>query len=181
MEQVILPTVRGMAAEGNAYTGFLYAGLMIDAAGNPRVIEYNCRFGDPETQPIMLRLTSDLTELCLAGAEGRLAGKRCEWDSRAAVGVVLAAGGYPGSYRKGDVIDGLANAEQAGCKVFHAGTVQNAQGEVITAGGRVLCVTALGNSVSAAQQQAYQGVSAVHWEGAEYRRDIAFRAIAREK
>jgi phosphoribosylamine--glycine ligase len=181
MEQVILPTVRGMAAEGNAYTGFLYAGLMIDAAGNPRVIEYNCRFGDPETQPIMLRLTSDLTELCLAGAEGRLAGKRCEWDSRAAVGVVLAAGGYPGSYRKGDVIDGLANAEQAGCKVFHAGTVQNAQGEVITAGGRVLCVTALGNSVSAAQQQAYQGVSAVHWEGAEYRRHIAFRAIAREK
>ncbi len=181
MEQVILPTVRGMAAEGNAYTGFLYAGLMIDAAGNPRVIEYNCRFGDPETQPIMLRLTSDLTELCLAGAEGRLAGKRCEWDSRAAVGVVLAAGGYPGSYRKGDVIDGLANAEQAGCKVFHAGTVQNAQGEVITAGGRVLCVTALGNSVSAAQQQAYQGVSAVHWEGAEYRRDIAFRAIAREE
>ena len=181
MEQVILPTVRGMAAEGNAYTGFLYAGLMIDAAGNPKVIEYNCRFGDPETQPIMLRLTSDFAELCLAGAQGKLAGQRCEWDSRAAVGVVLAAGGYPGSYRKGDVIHGLAAAEETGCKVFHAGTAQNSQGEIITAGGRVLCVTALGNSVSAAQQQAYQGVNAIHWDGVECRRDIAFRAIAREE
>lgn len=181
MERVILPTVRGMAEEGNAYTGFLYAGLMIDAAGNPKVIEYNCRFGDPETQPIMLRLTSDFAELCLAGAEGRLAGQRCEWDSRAAVGVVLAAGGYPGSYRKGDVIHGLAAAEATGCKVFHAGTAQNAQGEITTSGGRVLCVTALGDSVSAAQQQAYQGVSAIQWDGVEYRRDIAFRAIAREE
>jgi|TARA_R100001369_G_scaffold2104_2_gene6678 phosphoribosylamine--glycine ligase len=181
MEQVILPTVRGMAAEGNAYTGFLYAGLMIDAAGNPKVIEYNCRFGDPETQPIMLRLTSDFAELCLAGAQGKLAGQRCEWDSRAAVGVVLAAGGYPGSYRKGDVIHGLAAAEETGCKVFHAGTAQNSQGEIITAGGRVLCITALGNSVSAAQQQAYQGVNAIHWDGVECRRDIAFRAIAREE
>lgn len=180
MEQVILPTVRGMAAEGNAYTGFLYAGLMIDGAGNPRVIEYNCRFGDPETQPIMLRLLSDLAELCLAGAEGKLAGRHCEWDSRAAVGVVLAAGGYPGSYRKGDVINGLASAEQVGCKVFHAGTAHNAEGEIITAGGRVLCVTALGGSVSQAQQKAYQGVDAIHWEGVECRRDIAFRAIARE-
>ncbi|MDQ7728423.1 phosphoribosylamine--glycine ligase [Halomonas sp. SpR8] len=180
MEQVILPTVRGMAAEGNAYTGFLYAGLMIDAAGNPRVIEYNCRFGDPETQPIMLRLTSDLAELCLAGAKGKLAGQQCEWDARAAVGVVLAAGGYPGSYRKGDAIHGIANAEQSGCKVFHAGTAQNSQGEITTAGGRVLCVTALGSSVSEAQQQAYRGVGAIHWEGVEYRRDIAFRAIARE-
>ncbi|MBL1270787.1 MAG: phosphoribosylamine--glycine ligase [Halomonas sp.] len=181
MEQVILPTVRGMAAEGNAYTGFLYAGLMIDAAGNPKVIEYNCRFGDPETQPIMLRLTSDFAELCLAGAEGRLAGQHCEWDSRAAVGVVLAAGGYPGSYRKGDVIRGLAAAEETGCKVFHAGTAQNAQGDITTAGGRVLCVTALGDSVSAAQQQAYRGVNAIHWDGVECRRDIAFRAIAREE
>lgn len=179
MEQVILPTVRGMAAEGNAYTGFLYAGLMIDAAGNPKVIEYNCRFGDPETQPIMLRLISDFAELCLAGAEGRLAGQRCEWDSRAAVGVVLAAGGYPGSYRKGDVIHGLVAAEETGCKVFHAGTAQNTQGDITTAGGRVLCVTALGDSVSAAQQQAYQGVNAIHWDGVECRRDIAFRAIAR--
>ncbi|MBS3669317.1 phosphoribosylamine--glycine ligase [Vreelandella boliviensis] len=181
MERVILPTVRGMAEEGNAYTGFLYAGLMIDAAGNPKVIEYNCRFGDPETQPIMLRLTSDFAELCLAGAEGKLTGLHCEWDDRAAVGVVLAAGGYPGSYRKGDVIHGLAAAEAAGCKVFHAGTVQNAKGEITTSGGRVLCVTALGDSVSAAQQQAYQGVSAIQWDGVEYRRDIAFRAIAREE
>ena len=180
MEQVILPTVRGMAAEGNAYTGFLYAGLMIDASGNPRVIEYNCRFGDPETQPIMLRLLSDFAELCLAGAEGKLAGRHCEWDPRAAVGVVLAAGGYPGSYRKGDVINGLAGAEQVGCKVFHAGTAHNAQGEITTAGGRVLCVTALGDSVSQAQQKAYQGVDAIYWEGVECRRDIAFRAIARE-
>lgn len=180
MEQVILPTVRGMAAEGNAYTGFLYAGLMIDGAGNPKVIEYNCRFGDPETQPIMLRLTSDFAELCMAGAEGRLAGQRCEWDPRAAVGVVLAAGGYPGSYRKGDVISGLAAAEASGCKVFHAGTAQNSQGDITTAGGRVLCVTALGDSVSSAQQQAYQGVNAIHWDGVEGRRDIAFRAIARE-
>lgn len=181
MEQVILPTVRGMAEEGNAYTGFLYAGLMIDAEGNPKVIEYNCRFGDPETQPIMMRLTSDLAALCLAGAKGELADKQCEWDARAAVGVVLAAGGYPGSYRKGDVIHGLEQAGQAQCKVFHAGTAQAADGSIVTAGGRVLCVTALGNTVSAAQQQAYQGVKAIHWEGAEFRRDIAFRAIAREK
>jgi phosphoribosylamine--glycine ligase len=181
MEQVILPTVRGMAEEGNAYTGFLYAGLMIDAEGNPKVIEYNCRFGDPETQPIMMRLTSDLAALCLAGAKGELADKQCEWDARAAVGVVIAAGGYPGSYRKGDVIHGLEQAAQAQCKVFHAGTAQAADGSIVTAGGRVLCVTALGNTVSAAQQQAYQGVEAIHWEGAEFRRDIAFRAIAREK
>ncbi|MGQ7289404.1 phosphoribosylamine--glycine ligase [Vreelandella venusta] len=181
MEQVILPTVRGMAEEGNAYTGFLYAGLMIDAEGNPKVIEYNCRFGDPETQPIMMRLTSDLAALCLAGAKGELADKQCEWDARAAVGVVIAAGGYPGSYRKGDVIHGLEQAGQAQCKVFHAGTAQAADGSIVTAGGRVLCVTALGNTVSAAQQQAYQGVKAIHWEGAEFRRDIAFRAIAREK
>ncbi|MGO3057639.1 phosphoribosylamine--glycine ligase [Halomonas sp. AOP43-A1-21] len=179
MEQVIVPTVKGMAAEGNAYTGFLYAGLMIDKAGQPKVIEYNCRFGDPETQPIMMRLTSDLAELCLAGAKGQLAGKVCHWDSRAAVGVVMAAGGYPGSYRKGDVIHGFEKAEQHS-KVFHAGTTQNAQGEITTSGGRVLCVTALGDSVSEAQQQAYQGVKEIHWEGAEYRRDIAYRAIARE-
>ncbi|NYS60294.1 phosphoribosylamine--glycine ligase [Vreelandella salicampi] len=181
MEQVILPTVRGMAEEGNAYTGFLYAGLMIDTVGNPKVIEYNCRFGDPETQPIMLRLTSDLAELCLAGAQGKLAGKACEWDRRPAVGVVMASGGYPESYRKGDVIDGIDAAEKRGCKVFHAGTALSKAGDVTTAGGRVLCVTALGESVSEAQQQAYQGVSAIHWDGAEYRRDIGYRAIAREQ
>ena len=180
MQQVILPTVKGMAAEGHAYSGFLYAGLMIDAQGNPKVIEYNCRFGDPETQPIMMRLTSDLAALCLAGAEGRLDGQRCEWDPRAAVGVVLAAGGYPGSYRKGDVIQGIANAERHGCKVFHAGTRHNDQGDVLTAGGRVLCVTALGERVSQAQQAAYKGVDEIHWEGVICRRDIAHRAIARE-
>lgn len=180
MKQVILPTVRGMAEEGNAYTGFLYAGLMIDNEGNPKVIEYNCRFGDPETQPIMMRLTSDLAALCLAGATGQLADKQCEWDSRAAVGVVMASGGYPGSYRKGDVIHGLEAAERANCKVFHAGTAQTDNGDIVTAGGRVLCVTALGESVFAAQQQAYQGVKAIHWEGVEFRLDIAFRAIARE-
>ncbi len=180
MERVILPTVQGMAAEGHPYTGFLYAGLMIDAEGNPRVIEYNCRFGDPETQPIMLRLQSDLAELCLAGATGKLAGKACDWDPRAAVGVVLAAGGYPGSYRKGDAIEGIEAAEATGCKVFHAGTAEQ-DGRLVTAGGRVLCVTALGEGVSAAAEQAYRGVDAIRWEGVLCRRDIAYRAIARER
>ncbi|MFY0991362.1 phosphoribosylamine--glycine ligase [Halomonas sp. C05BenzN] len=180
MERVILPTVRGMAEEGHPYTGFLYAGLMIDPRGNPRVIEYNCRFGDPETQPIMLRLQSDLAELCLAGARGELAGRRCDWDPRAAVGVVLAAGGYPGRYRKGDVIEGLEAAEAIGCKVFHAGTREQ-DGQLVTAGGRVLCVTALGEGVSAARDLAYRGVDAIRWEGVLCRRDIAFRAIARER
>ncbi|PWV81710.1 phosphoribosylamine--glycine ligase [Halomonas sp. A11-A] len=180
MERVILPTVKGMAAEGHPYTGFLYAGLMIDAEGNPKVIEYNCRFGDPETQPIMLRLQSDLAELCLAGARGELAGKACDWDPRAAVGVVLAAGGYPGSYRKGDVIEGIEAAEATGCKVFHAGTAEQ-DGQLVTAGGRVLCVTALGEGVSAAAGQAYRGVDAIRWEGVLCRRDIAYRAIARER
>ncbi|MBE0488408.1 MAG: phosphoribosylamine--glycine ligase [Halomonas sp.] len=179
MERVILPTVRGMAEEGHPYTGFLYAGLMIDAQGNPKVIEYNCRFGDPETQPIMLRLASDLAELCLAGASGKLAGKTCDWDPRAAVGVVLAAGGYPGSYRKGDAIEGIEAAEATGCKVFHAGTAEQGD-QLVTAGGRVLCVTALGEGVSAAAEQAYRGVDAIHWQGVLCRRDIAFRAIARE-
>ncbi|GAA0572419.1 phosphoribosylamine--glycine ligase [Halomonas salifodinae] len=181
MARVIRPTVAGMAAEGHPYTGFLYAGLMIDAAGNPKVIEYNCRFGDPETQPIMLRLRSDLAELCLAGARGELAGKACDWDPRAAVGVVLAAEGYPGSYRKGDAIEGLAEAEATGCKVFHAGTRNDDQGRVVTSGGRVLCVTALGDGVSAAQALAYRGVEAIRWQGVFCRRDIAHRAIAREQ
>ena len=152
---------------------------MIDAEGNPKVIEYNCRFGDPETQPIMLRLLSDLAELCLAGATGALAGKACDWDPRAAVGVVLAAGGYPGSYRKGDVIEGIEAAEATGCKVFHAGTAEQ-DGQLVTAGGRVLCVTALGEGVSAAAEHAYRGVDAIRWEGVLCRRDIAYRAIARE-
>ncbi|MBS9404710.1 phosphoribosylamine--glycine ligase [Halomonas sp. TRM85114] len=180
MERVILPTVRGMAEEGHPYTGFLYAGLMIDAAGNPRVIEYNCRFGDPETQPIMLRLHSDLAELCLAGTRGELAGKVCEWDPRAAVGVVMAAGGYPGRYRKADAIEGLDAADATGCKVFHAGTAGQA-GRVVTAGGRVLCVTALGETVGEARDLAYRGVAKIHWPQALFRHDIAHRAIARER
>ncbi|SDL28612.1 phosphoribosylamine--glycine ligase [Modicisalibacter muralis] len=180
LDEVILPTVKGMSAEGHPYSGFLYAGLMIDASGAPKVIEYNCRFGDPETQPILLRLQSDLIELCLAGAEGRLGEQSCDWDKRAAVGVVMAAGGYPGRYRKGDVIDGLDEAETSGCKVFHAGTAPGDQGRVVTSGGRVLCVTALGESVSQARDRAYDGVAAIRWDDVLYRRDIAYRAIARE-
>ncbi|SHE55858.1 phosphoribosylamine--glycine ligase [Modicisalibacter ilicicola DSM 19980] len=181
LDEVILPTVRGMAEEGHPYTGFLYAGLMIDAQGAPRVIEYNCRFGDPETQPILMRLKSDLVRLCLAGVEGRLDEQACEWDSRAAVGVVMAAEGYPGEYRQGDAISGFEGAEACGCRVFHAGTRLDAQGRVVTSGGRVLCVTALGERVSRARDRAYDGVSAIDWEGAHYRRDIAYRAIARER
>ena len=181
MDEVILPTVRGMAAEGHPYTGFLYAGLMIDADGAPKVIEYNCRFGDPETQPILMRLKSDLVALCQAALERRLDQVECEWDPRAAVGVVLAAEGYPGSYRKGDEITGLDAADAAGCKVFHAGTRMSDDGRVVTSGGRVLCVTALGNTVGAATSQAYAGLEMVRWDGAEYRRDIAHRAIARER
>ncbi|WP_458526730.1 phosphoribosylamine--glycine ligase [Onishia taeanensis] len=180
MDEVILPTVTGMAAEGHPYTGFLYAGLMIDKSGAPKVIEYNCRFGDPETQPIMMRLESDLAALCLAGSQGALDRETIEWDPRAAVGVVLAAGGYPGSYRKGDVIDGIEAAEDTGCKVFHAGTTQDDQGRVATSGGRVLCVTALGDTVANAKALAYEGVAAIDWPDMGFRRDIAFRAIARE-
>lgn len=180
MNEVINPTVAGMRAEGNEYTGFLYAGLMIMADGTPKVIEYNCRFGDPETQPIMLRLTSDLVELCVAACEKRLNTQTIEFDQRAAVGVVLAAGGYPGSYAKGLPIDGLAAAAELPGKVFHAGTVS--QGDaVVTAGGRVLCATALGNSVTEAQQGAYQLVDKISWQDSFHRTDIAYRAIAREQ
>ena len=182
MKEVIIPTVEGMAKEGNDYTGFLYAGLMIDESGVPKVIEYNCRFGDPETQPIMLRMQSDLVELCLAAFEDNgLAGKTCNWDPRASIGVVLAAGGYPASYNKGDVISGLPQSEVEGEKVFHAGTKLNDKGEVTTNGGRVLCATALGNSVTEAQQRAYELTKKISWEGAFYRNDIAYRAIAREQ
>ncbi len=179
MEEVILPTVRGMAAEGNDYTGFLYAGLMIAPDGSPKVIEYNCRFGDPETQPIMLRLKSDLVELCNAALEQRLDAVDIAWDDRKAVGVVMAAGGYPGNYRKGDIIYGLP-AESAQTKVFHAGT-QLVDGQVTTQGGRVLCVTALGDTVSAAQQKAYEIAEQIHWADSFYRTDIGYRAIARER
>ncbi|CAI2154391.1 Phosphoribosylamine--glycine ligase [Serratia ficaria] len=180
MDQVIWPTVRGMAAEGNTYVGFLYAGLMISADGQPKVIEFNCRFGDPETQPIMLRLRSDLVELCLAGAEGKLGEKTSEWDERPALGVVLAAGGYPGDYRNGEVIQGLPQQESADGKVFHAGTRMQGN-EVVTSGGRVLCVTALGATVAQAQQRAYQLAEGIQWPGSFCRKDIGYRAIARGK
>lgn len=180
MQDIIRPTVEGMAAEGNDYTGFLYAGLMIDAAGTPKVIEYNCRFGDPETQPIMLRLKSDLVELCLAAVKGDLDKVTAAWDARASIGVVLAAGGYPGDYKKGDVISGLPVEEVSGEKVFHAGTT-NKDGKVVTNGGRVLCATALGNTVSEAQQRAYQLADTIQWDGVFYRKDIGYRAIAREQ
>ncbi len=180
MEQVIRPTVDGMAAEGNPYTGFLYAGLMISPDGQPKVIEYNCRFGDPETQPILLRLQSDLVAHCLAALDGKLDSETTQWDPRAAVGVVLAAGGYPGSYNKGDAISGLPQSETEGEKVFHAGTTQK-DGQVVTNGGRVLCATALGQSVSDAQQRAYALVKRIDWKDVYYRTDIAYRAIARER
>ncbi|WP_339899893.1 phosphoribosylamine--glycine ligase [uncultured Gilvimarinus sp.] len=180
MDEVIYPTVKGMAAEGNRYTGFLYAGLMIDESGTPKVIEYNCRFGDPETQPIMLRLKSDLVALCLTALKGELNSASVEWDPRASVGVVLAAGGYPASYNKGDAISGLPATETAGEKVFHAGTSRQGD-DIVTNGGRVLCATALGNSVQEAQERAYKLASNIKWNGVNYRTDIAYRAIAREQ
>ncbi|WP_337879052.1 phosphoribosylamine--glycine ligase [Rheinheimera sp.] len=180
MQNVIYPTVNGMAAEGNVYTGFLYAGLMVAPDGTAKVLEFNCRFGDPETQPIMMRLKSDLVALCKAATEGKLDQTQIEFDPRAAVGVVLAAGGYPDHYRKGDVISGLPTADSREAKVFHAGTVLK-DSQVLTAGGRVLCATALGTSVTAAQQAAYQLVDQIKWEGVFSRRDIGYRAIARER
>jgi phosphoribosylamine--glycine ligase len=170
-----------MAAEGNDYTGFLYAGLMIMADGTPKVIEYNCRFGDPETQPILLRLQSDLVGHCMAAIDGNLDQQQAQWDPRPAVGIVLAAGGYPGAYRGGDVISGLqpAEAEATDVKVFHAGTSQKA-GAVVTSGGRVLCATAMGRSVSEAQHAAYQLALTIHWDDMYFRDDIAWRAVERE-
>jgi phosphoribosylamine--glycine ligase len=179
MHEVIYPTVKGMAAEGNTYVGFLYAGLMIMSDGTPKVIEYNCRFGDPETQPIMMRLQSDLVELVEAAVDGKLDQIQVQFDSRASVGVVLAAGGYPGSYDKGDVIDGL-ELGNGNSKIFHAGT-KNIDGKVTTNGGRVLCATALGNTVTEAQQNAYQLAKTINCKGMFYRDDIAYRAIAREQ
>lgn len=180
MEQIIYPTVNGMAKEGNVYVGFLYAGLMIDKQGNPKVIEFNCRFGDPETQPIMMRMQSDLIELCLAAVNGQLSTVKSNWDRRPALGVVMAAGGYPGEYNTQDTIMGLPTESTSNCKVFHAGTSFE-KGHVLTNGGRVLCVTALGDSVMDAQQRAYQQVDKIHWHGCFYRHDIGYRAIEREK
>lgn len=176
MQEVIEPTVAGMASEGNDYTGFLYAGLMITADGTPKVIEYNCRFGDPETQPIMMRLQSDLVALCLKATQGELADTVIEFDSRPAVGVVLAAGGYPGSYAKGIEISGLGTGESDDAKVFHAGTASH-NGSVVTAGGRVLCATALGESVTQAQQSAYQLAKKISWDGMFHRNDIAYLSL----
>ncbi len=179
MQQVIVPTVEGMAKEGNPYTGFLYAGIMISPEGVPKVLEYNCRFGDPETQPIMSRLKSDLCQLCLSALEGKLDSAKAEWDQRYAVGIVMAAGGYPDSYAKGNPIKGLED-DINDCKVFHAGTrVEN--NNVVTSGGRVLCVVALGDSVTEAQNLAYQRVKSIDWDDVYYRDDIGYRAIAREK
>jgi len=179
MDEIIFPTIRGMAAEGNVYTGFLYAGLMIDKSGAPKVIEFNCRFGDPETQPVMLRLQSSLVLLVEAALAKALHKIEAQWDPRPSLGVVLAAGGYPGDYAKGAVISGLEAAAQLPGKVFHAGTAV-ADGQVVTAGGRVLCATALGETVSAAQRNAYALAEKIDWEGCFYRRDIGYRAIARE-
>jgi phosphoribosylamine--glycine ligase len=180
MDEVIYPTVRGMAADGIPYTGFLYAGVMINAQGVPKVLEFNCRFGDPETQPIMVRLQSDFVGLLEAALDGRLDKVTAEWDSRAALGVVLAAGGYPDAYRKGDTISGLDAAAKLDGKVFHAGTSEQ-DGQVVTSGGRVLCAVGLGNNVTEAQANAYQLVQAISWDDVYYRTDIGHRAVTREQ
>lgn len=176
MNEIILPTVAGMKVEGHEFTGFLYAGLMIDASGAPYTIEFNCRFGDPETQPIMSRLDSDFVDLVEAAIAGKLDTVQAEWNPKTAVGVVLAAENYPETPRKGDVIHGLVEANQIG-KVFHAGTVANEQGEVLTNGGRVLCVVGLGDDVAAAKQKAYEALAKVRFDGMQYRTDIADKAI----
>lgn len=180
MDEIIYPTVRGMAAEGNVYTGFLYAGLMIDQTGAPKVIEFNCRFGDPETQPVMLRLQSSLVLLVEAALAKALDKIEAQWDPRPSLGVVLAAGGYPGDYAKGAVIHGLEQAAQWPGKVFHAGTTYKDQ-QVLTSGGRVLCATALGNTVLEAQQNAYILAREISWDGCFYRNDIGYRAVEREQ
>jgi phosphoribosylamine--glycine ligase len=180
MREVIEPTIRGLAKDGTPYTGFLYAGIMVHPDGTPNVLEYNCRFGDPETQPIMMRMKSDLVELCEAALDKRLDAVHAEWDPRAALGVVLAAGGYPDTVRKGDPIAGLEAAARLPGKVFHAST--KAEGtRVLTNGGRVLCAVGLGDTVSAAQAQAYALVDAISWPGMQCRRDIGYRAIERER
>nr|VFK68232.1 MAG: phosphoribosylamine--glycine ligase [Candidatus Kentron sp. UNK]VFK73508.1 MAG: phosphoribosylamine--glycine ligase [Candidatus Kentron sp. UNK] len=178
MKEVMEPTVQGMAAEGYPYRGFLYAGLMIGADGAPKVLEYNCRFGDPEAQPILMRLASDLVELCEAGMDGTLDQCAVRWDPRAGLGVVMAAKGYPASYPTGDIIEGI-DEEAPHTKVFHAGT-KEVEGRVVTSGGRVLCVCGLGDTVTAAQEAAYGRVDGIAWKNSYYRKDIGFRAVARE-
>lgn len=180
MNEVIRPTLEGMKSDGNPYLGFLYAGLMVMADGTPKVIEFNCRMGDPETQPIMSRLKSSLTDICSATLNGSLASVDADWDSRAALGVVMAAGGYPASYAKGKVISGLDTADSDTQKVFHAGT-SNDGDDVVTSGGRVLCVVGLGDSVAEAAGEAYGAVDKIGWEDVYIRRDIGHRAIVREQ
>ena len=179
MHEVIEPTLRGLRADGNPYLGFLYAGLMIAADGTPNVLEFNCRFGDPETQPILMRLQSDLVDLCESALSGSMDPAHARWDPRAALGVVMAAGGYPDRYRQGDPISGLDAAARLPGKVFHAGT-RGEGAQIVTAGGRVLCAVGLGDTAAAAQAQAYQLVHAIHWNLVQYRRDVGYRAIARE-
>jgi phosphoribosylamine--glycine ligase len=173
------PTVAGLAAEGMPYLGFLYAGVMIAPDGTPRVLEFNCRFGDPETQPILFRLRSDLLHLIDAALEGKLSRTKAEWDPHPAVGVVMAAGGYPGEYRKGDEITGLPTAPSPTSKVFHAGTGRDASERIVTRGGRVLCVVGSGDTVQAAQAAAYEVVRQIHFTGAVFRTDIGYRAVQR--
>jgi phosphoribosylamine--glycine ligase len=180
MNEVIRPTLAGMKSDGANYLGFLYAGLMVMADGTPKVIEFNCRMGDPETQPILMRLKSDLVAICNATLDGSLADQSAEWDSRASLGVVLAAGGYPDAYAKGKVIRGLGNVGAATQKVFHAGTAMEGD-KVVTSGGRVLCVVGLGDSVASAASTAYQAAEQIQWDDVYLRRDIGHRAIAREK
>ena len=182
MEQVIMPTVQGMAKEGHPYIGFLYAGLMIASDGTPNVVEFNCRFGDPEAQPVLMRLKSDLVDHILHALDGDLDKTIATWDERVALGVVMAAEGYPGSYSKGHVIEGLEKAETENTKVFHAGTVTDSEkfGVIKASGGRVLCISALGNSIEDAQQNAYGSVKEISWQGSWYRTDIGHRALSRE-
>ncbi|MBC7684545.1 MAG: phosphoribosylamine--glycine ligase, partial [Bdellovibrionales bacterium] len=175
MREIINPTINGMAKDGIIFTGFLYAGLMIDGEGNPRTLEFNCRMGDPETQPIMARLKSDFVNVLEAAINGTLETVELEWDRRTAVGVVMAAEGYPESPRKGDVIEGIP-AETAECVTFHAGT-QQADGKLVTSGGRVLCVVGLGDSIKMAQKQAYDAVDQIGFNGAQFRRDIGWRGL----
>jgi phosphoribosylamine--glycine ligase len=176
LSEIILPTVRGLAAEGIRYRGFLYAGLMIAADGSPSVVEFNCRLGDPETQPIMMRLKSDLVDLCEAALAGQLDSAQADWDPRPALGVVMAAGGYPASYDKGHPISGVGAINEDDVKVFHAGTALK-DDQVVTSGGRVLCVTALAEDIAAAQRRAYGAVDRIEWQDCFCRRDIGYRAL----
>ena len=180
MNEIIKPTVEGMAKDGMTYSGFLYAGLMINKMGQPKVIEYNCRFGDPETQPIMMRLESDLFDLCQATTDKNLSNYEARWCDEVALGVVLASSGYPGKYAKGEIIKGLNDIEDSNCKVFHAGT-KIVNENIVTNGGRVLCVTALGNSTRIARENTYKAIEKISWEGMQYRKDIGYRAIKREE